>query len=54
MKSFPFPDDMMTYLKYTIYGTRTHLELKDIAEILEDTKSNSFSVYQSLTCQERN
>lgn len=42
MKSFPFPDDMMTYLKYTIYGTRTHLELKDIAEILEDKNPTAF------------
>lgn len=52
MRLFPFPDDMVLYLKDTIYGTITLLELKDIAEKLEDTKTNSFSVYQSLTCQE--
>lgn len=29
MRLFLFPDDMMLYLKYTIYGTRTLLDFKD-------------------------
>lgn len=45
MKLFLFLDDMMIYLKYIIYGIRIYLELKDIVEILEDIKFNSFFVY---------